>query len=80
VRETILYEDNRDLRRYLHDVRSEQFNVVLDVDGEDALAKAREYRPDLIRTDQMMARMTDRDLLRAIRGDPDRSDRFGAAP
>jgi len=47
VRETILYaEDNRDLRRYSHDVRSEQFNVVLAVDGEGALAKAR-ANPDL---------------------------------
>jgi CheY-like chemotaxis protein len=79
VRETILYQDNRDLRRYLHGLRSEQLNVVLAVDGEDALAKAREYRPDLIRTHQMMARMIDRDLLRAIRGDPHPSDRFGAA-
>lgn len=49
------------------------------VDSEDALAKAWEYRPDMIRTDQMMPRMIDRDLLRAIRGDPDRSDRFRAA-
>ena len=71
-RHAILYvEDNRDLRGYVRDVLAQQFNVLLAVDGADGLDKARRYRPDLIVTDQMMPRMSGRDLLRAIRDDPD---------
>lgn len=73
-RQTILYvDDNRDLRRHVHDILAEHFNVVLAVDGEDGLDKARRYRPDLILTDQMMPRMSGSDLLRAIRDDPELS-------
>ena len=73
-RETILYvDDNRGLRRHVHEILSEEHNVLLAVDGEDGLDKARRYLPDLILTDQMMPRMSGSDLLRAIRDNPELS-------
>ena len=69
---TILYvEDNPDLRKHVRDLLAVDYNAFLAVDGHDGLAKAREYRPDLILTDQMMPRMSGRGLLQEIREDPE---------
>lgn len=69
---TVLYaEDNPDLRQHVRDLLREGFNVFLAVDGRDGLEAARKYRPDLLITDQMMPNMSGRDLLRAVRDDPD---------
>ena len=71
-RATILYaEDNHDLRDHVRDLLSPHYNVFLAVDGRDGLEKARQYRPDLVLSDQMMPSMSGRDLLRAIRDDAD---------
>ena len=71
---TILYaEDNSDLRNYVRELLAAHYNVFLAVDGHDALEKVRRYAPDLLLTDHMMPRMSGRDLLRAIRSDPERS-------
>ncbi len=71
---TILYaEDNSDLRHYVRELLAAHYNVFLAVDGHDALEKVRRYAPDLLLTDHMMPRMSGRDLLRAIRSDPERS-------
>ncbi|HVY39151.1 MAG TPA: response regulator [Polyangia bacterium] len=40
-------------------------------DGAEALARAREHRPDLILSDHMMPRLTGLDLLRQVRADPE---------
>ena len=70
ARPTILYaEDNRDLRNHVRDLLAGDCNVFLAVDGRDGLEKARQYRPDLIISDQMMPQLSGRGLLRAIRGD-----------
>ncbi len=70
TKSTILYaEDNQDLREHVRDLLLQRYNVFLAVDGSDALEKTRKYRPDLIVADQMMPRMSGRDLLQAIRGD-----------
>ena len=69
---TVLYvEDNSDLRSHVQQLLSNDYNVFLAVDGQDGLSKTRKYKPDLILTDQMMPHMTGRDLLRAIRKDPE---------
>ncbi len=69
---TILYaEDNRDLRHFVRDLLVRDYNVFLAVDGAEGLEHARKYRPDLILSDQMMPRMSGRDLLRAVREDPE---------
>jgi signal transduction histidine kinase/DNA-binding response OmpR family regulator len=69
-RPTLLYaEDNADLRLHVRDVLRPGMNVFVAVDGADALRLARQYRPDVVLADQMMPRMSGRDLLRAIRAD-----------
>ena len=69
-RPTVLYaEDNADLRQHVRDVLATDWNVFVAADGQEALRFARHYAPDLIVTDQMMPRMSGRDLLRAIRED-----------
>jgi signal transduction histidine kinase/DNA-binding response OmpR family regulator len=69
-RPTVLYaEDNADLRRHVRDMLAEDCNVFVASDGEEGLRLARQYRPDLVITDQMMPRMSGRDLLRALRAD-----------
>ncbi|MBI4590349.1 MAG: response regulator [Candidatus Rokubacteria bacterium] len=72
ARPTILYaEDNRDLRNHVRDLLAADYNVFLAVDGRDGFEKAKQYRPDLIISDQMMPQMGGRGLLRAIRADPE---------
>jgi len=67
---TILYaEDNASLRNYVRDLLAPIYNVFQAEDGQDALAKAAQYNPDLILADVMMPRMSGRDLLQAIRRD-----------
>ena len=69
-RSTVLYvEDNQDLRNYIRNILAAHYNVFLAIDGQDGLVKARQYRPDLILTDQMMPNMSGRDLLLKIRDD-----------
>jgi signal transduction histidine kinase/DNA-binding response OmpR family regulator len=69
-RPTVLYaEDNADLRRHVRDVLAGDCNVFVASDGEEGLRLARQYQPDLVITDQMMPRMSGRDLLRAVRAD-----------
>jgi signal transduction histidine kinase len=71
-RPTILYaEDNADLRRHVRDLLGADHNVFLAADGRDGLEQARRRRPDLVLSDQMMPGMSGRDLLHAIRDDPD---------
>ena len=62
-------DDNADMRRYLERVLGNEYRIVLAKDGEDALEKAKNNRPDLILTDGMMPRMSGYDLLRAVRED-----------
>jgi signal transduction histidine kinase len=69
---TILYaEDNADLRRYVRDLLAGEYNVFFAADGRDGLEQARRRHPDLLLSDQMMPAMSGRDLLRAVRDDPD---------
>lgn len=71
-RPTVVYaEDNPDLRRHVYDLLSSAFNLFLAVDGREGLAMARDYRPDLLITDQMMPNMSGRGLLTAVRADPE---------
>lgn len=51
-------------------LRREGFEVLVAVDGEEALAKARAERPDLVLLDVMMPRMNGFDVCQALRADP----------
>jgi len=69
---TLLYaEDNADLRNYVRNLLSRDYNVFLAVDGQDGLEKVKEYRPDLLLTDHMMPRLSGQGLLLEVRKDPE---------
>jgi len=68
----VLADDNADMRAYVcRLLESEGYEIGAAGDGEEALALAREVRPDLILSDVMMPRLDGFGLLRAVRGDPD---------
>jgi DNA-binding response OmpR family regulator len=52
-------------------LRREGFDVVVAGDGEEALAKARAERPDLVLLDVMMPKMNGFDVCQALRADPE---------
>lgn len=52
-------------------LRREGFEVLVAADGEEALAKARSERPDLVLLDVMMPKMNGFDVCQALRADPD---------
>jgi CheY-like chemotaxis protein len=54
-------------------LRREGFEVLVAGDGEEALAKVRAERPDLVLLDVMMPRMNGFDVCQALRADPDLS-------
>jgi DNA-binding response OmpR family regulator len=54
-------------------LRREGFEVLIAGDGEEALAKVRAERPDLVLLDVMMPRMNGFDVCQALRADPDLS-------
>ncbi|MDA0191592.1 MAG: response regulator [Proteobacteria bacterium] len=49
----------------------EGFQTVVAQDGEEALARARAERPDLVLLDVMMPKMNGFDVCQALRADPD---------
>lgn len=51
----------------------EGYEVVTALDGEQALAKAKEHRPDLIVLDIMMPKMDGYETCKALKEDPDTS-------
>ena len=66
----LLAEDDRILRKAGEvSLKKRGFDVIAAVDGEDALAKAREHKPDLILLDVMMPKMHGFDVLHALKGD-----------
>lgn len=62
----LVAEDNPDLRLFLHDVLSDEYNVVLREDGESAYQAAIADPPDLIITDLMMPRWGGERFVRAL--------------
>ena len=67
----LLAEDDRILRKAGEvSLRKKGYDVIPAVDGEDALAKARVHKPDLVLLDVMMPKMQGFDVLYALKGDP----------
>lgn len=52
-------------------LRREGFEVLVAVNGEEALTKARAERPDLVLLDVMMPKMNGFDVCQALRADPE---------
>ena len=66
----LLAEDDRILRKAGEtSLKRKGYDVIAAVDGEDALAKARAQKPDLILLDVMMPKMHGFDVLTALKGD-----------
>ncbi len=62
----LVAEDNPDLRLFLYDVLSDEYNVILREDGEAAFQAAIADPPDLIITDLMMPRWGGERFVRAL--------------
>jgi CheY-like chemotaxis protein len=68
----LLAEDDRILRKAGEvSLKKKGYDVVAAVDGEDALAKARAEKPDLVLLDVMMPKMNGFDVLARIKSDPE---------
>ena len=63
----LLADDNADMREYVKRLLIGQYELEAVSDGEAALARAREQRPDLILSDIMMPRLDGFGLLAAVR-------------
>lgn len=67
----LLAEDDRILRKAGEaSLKKKGYDVIPAIDGEDALAKARDHKPDLVLLDVMMPNMHGFDVLLALKGDP----------
>jgi signal transduction histidine kinase/DNA-binding response OmpR family regulator len=66
----LLADDNADMREYLRNLLSAQYDVEAVADGEAALAAALRAPPDLVLTDIMMPNLDGFGLLRALREHP----------
>lgn len=66
----LIAEDEHDLRHYLEDVLSRQFDTVAVADGTTALQRVRSERPDLVLSDLAMPGLSGIELCREIKKDP----------
>ncbi len=63
----LMVDDNYDLRHFIADEFSDEYNVLLAEDGVDGLAKAIKYNPDIIITDVMMPNMDGIEMCRRVK-------------
>ena len=69
----LLAEDDADMREYLVEALSSEYQVVSVADGKKALETAREINPDLIVYDVMMPALTGDELCRMLKSSVDTS-------
>jgi len=75
VTRILLAEDDRILRKAGEvSLKKRGYEVISAVDGEDALAKARVHKPDLVLLDVMMPKMNGFEVLEALKGAADVRD------
>ena len=67
----LLADDNADMRDYVGRLLEQQFDVITAIDGEDALKKLLEYKPDLLLSDIMMPKLDGLGLLAKLRSLPE---------
>ena len=65
----LVVEDNRDLRRHLKGLLSDQWKVITAADGDQALARLAAHDIDVILSDIVMPNLDGLELLRRIRND-----------
>jgi CheY-like chemotaxis protein len=72
VKTILIADDEAHLRLLVRKTLAEdEYRIVEAADGQEALARARKERPDVLILDWMMPRMTGIQVLEAIQGDPD---------
>jgi PAS domain S-box-containing protein len=69
----LVADDNADMREYVVRLLHPRYDVAAVADGDQALAAARAYPPDLVLTDVMMPGLDGFELLRELRADPSTS-------
>ena len=67
----LVAEDNQELRNFIREILSGEYNVLEAGDGDEALALGRANWPDLLITDIMMPGMDGLELIRRFKGDAD---------
>ncbi|PJZ56043.1 hybrid histidine kinase/response regulator LvrA [Leptospira barantonii] len=67
----LIVEDNSEMRKYIFDTLSSEFNLVVASDGKQGLEKAIQEKPDIIVTDIMMPVLSGDQMVREIRKNPD---------
>ncbi|MBD2703442.1 PAS domain-containing protein [Spirosoma sp. BT702] len=67
----LLADDNADMRDYIERLLGEQFVVLTAMDGQDALTKLLQHKPDLLITDVMMPNLDGFGLLNQVRAHPE---------
>ena len=65
----LVAEDNEQFRTFMKDLLRQEFTVLTAADGQEGLAMAREYGPDLIISDAMMPHMDGYAFCRAVKDD-----------
>lgn len=68
-RSILVVDDNAQIRQYIRQLFSNGFSVYEAQSGEEALALARQYLPDVIISDVVMQEMTGIELCQKIKGD-----------
>lgn len=66
----LIVDDDEDLRKYVSQVFSKEFNILQGANGREGLTLAQQYLPDLIISDITMAELGGVELCRAIKEDP----------
>lgn len=66
----LVVEDEADLRDFIAETLSHDYDVSVAADGADGLEVVRRERPDVVLTDVMMPRVSGADLCRSIKSDP----------
>lgn len=71
----LLVDDDLTLREmYEERLKAEGFEIIQASNGEEALVKARENKPNIILLDIMMPKVNGFDVLKEIKADPDIKD------
>lgn len=66
----LIVDDDDDLRRYITQVFSHDFNIIEAVNGREGVALAQQYLPDLIISDMTMPELGGLELCRQVKDNP----------
>ena len=71
----LIVDDNRDILRVMRRILSSRgYRISEAIDGEEALEKAHDLKPDLLLLDVMLPKMDGLEVCRALRADPETNE------